>query len=141
MRAPVWDESLKCGIPAIDAEHRQLIEAMNDLYVACYINPVPDDIRAFTERLIEATKAHFAHEEAEMRRVGHPDLEGHRAEHRELLRDITGIRDHCTERLDATSAQHLLDHLRGWLIVHIQTYDRNLGPAMTGTARTPTTSP
>ncbi len=129
MRAPVWDDSLKCGIAEIDAEHKQLIEAMNDLYIACYINPAPDDIRAFTDRLIEATRSHFAHEEAEMRRSRHPDLKGHQAEHRELLRDVTAIRDRCTERLDATSAQHLLDHLRNWLIVHIQTYDRTLASA------------
>lgn len=126
MHAPVWNDSLSVLFDSVDSDHRQLIEAMNDLFVACYIGQPPEEIRAFIDRIIEATRRHFIREEALMRRIGHEDLEGHRAEHQTLLREIGDIRNAYVERLEPERARAFLDHLRNWLMIHIETRDKQI---------------
>ena len=140
MKAPVWEERFSVGIPEIDADHRRLIEMMSDLFVMSVIDRNLEETQILLDRLIDATLAHFAHEEGLMRRWAYPNFEQHRAEHRILITEIETLRDEWSKRLDVESAMAVLRFLRDWLIGHIEAEDRKLArlsQAMPGTVPVP----
>jgi hemerythrin-like metal-binding protein len=96
-----WDPQPETGIDVIDAQHRTLIEAMNDLAEAFRAGRAADQARGSLAFLAQHGGEHFQTEERFMWAMGYPDLAAHRAEHAEL-----------TQRLQGLQARHL----RGYLV-------------------------
>jgi hemerythrin len=80
-------ENYVVGLPAIDDDHRQLVQAINriaaDIEEASYALCV----ELFGD-LETAAEAHFAREEEILERLGYPEIERHRAYHAELIRRL-----------------------------------------------------
>ena len=116
-----WSEGLSLGVPVIDEQHRRLVDL---------INAVGDSLRDDTQRgggavmqeLIRHTELHFRTEEALMHAHGAHNAERHRQEHRVLLSDLRSL----GAGLEATSVMLALQHLKAWLVRHIDTSDREL---------------
>ena len=72
-----WKDFYRVNNPLLDSEHKQIIENINELYVA--MNSPMDSVakKHVLERLVEYTQTHFDHEEKIMQEVDYPDFAAH----------------------------------------------------------------
>jgi hemerythrin-like metal-binding protein len=120
----VWKDFYSVSHPALDAEHRQIIETINDLYVA--MNGPTDSTakKRALERLVQYTQTHFANEEKIMQEAGYPDLAAHKVSHDGMKKQTLGLRTHLT----SVTAKDVLVFLKKWWLDHIQGEDKNYAP-------------
>jgi hemerythrin len=120
-----WTSAVEIGHPGIDAQHKrlfQLAEAVAESLVKS-ADHKPDPARL--QALIEFAKEHFAFEEGLMRSAGYPEVERHAKYHVSLLSEL---KTYCarTDRGMNTNPVSLIDFLWNWLLLHIDTADRDL---------------
>ena len=86
-----WKDFYTVNDPSLDAEHKQIIENINELYAA--MNSVADSAvkKHVLERLVQYTRTHFDHEEKIMQEAGYPDLVAHKALHDDMRRRTIGL--------------------------------------------------
>lgn len=82
----VWRPEFECGEPCIDAAHRALFEAVNELLLSGADERDRGEISASVVPLLAALRAHFAEEVAIMRKRGYDLVDQHEAEHTVLLK-------------------------------------------------------
>lgn len=140
-----WQESWTLGIELVDAEHRSLVDGVNQLAARFTRDPaqaaeplrVADGdalgdpasehvaLMAALELLAEQAREHFKHEEALMRAIDYPELASHRSEHALLLAEyIEMVRDlerQSQTRLDSETVQSL----HHWLVSHMVGADKD----------------
>ncbi len=122
-----WSDSLVIDEGFIDHQHRQLIDAINDLHrrvVAGEAARVPE-VLSF---LAIYADLHFAEEERWMARCGYTDVDRHRALHRGFIARVEAFRLECAG--GGTMDQGVLEFLRGWLTSHIMGADRAFAPVL-----------
>ena len=71
----VWRDFYSVNEPSLDAEHRQIIESINELYDAWESPAATAATKHVLDRLVQYTHTHFDHEEKVMRDVGYPKAE------------------------------------------------------------------
>ncbi len=126
-----WREEFSVGDPAVDHEHRELIDLVNAAAGAIRDDSSPSQLdRAFGD-LLRAISAHFAHEEQQMRDSRYDETDPHKQDHERLLdalRDIMDDQAHDPDR----SAEALVKVLDDWFTGHFATHDarlhKKLGP-------------
>jgi hemerythrin-like metal-binding protein len=74
-------------------------------------------------QLADYADRHFSAEEAIMKRVGYPDLAGHKMAHDQFRADIARFRREF-DKDQATLDDYLLNYLKSWFIRHVLTADR-----------------
>jgi hemerythrin-like metal-binding protein len=130
--APIeWKPEYSVGDPAVDHEHRELIELVNTTAGDILDRrPEADIARGFGD-LFRAISAHFAHEERQMREAGYGGLATHKADHERLLDVLRDIMDGGTAE-PTGSADRLVATLESWFADHFRVHDgplhRVLGP-------------
>jgi len=77
-----WTQEMELGIPEIDAQHRKLVEMLNDFYRELEEGQEEEAVRRFFEELGRYVEEHFKYEEEFMERIGFPELESHKRTHR-----------------------------------------------------------
>lgn len=132
--APIaWKPEYSVGDPAVDHEHRELVDLVNAA-AAAILDGRPDaDIDRGLGDLYRAISAHFAHEELQMRRASYDEFPPHKADHERLLDVLRDLMDGVDPAAgpDATAAR-LTAALEAWFTDHFRTHDarlhRRLGP-------------
>lgn len=123
----VFDKSLETGNGAIDAQHRQLIDATNKLLTACSVGKGRSEIENTLIFLNDYIIKHFGDEEKLQLKYGYPDYAVHKKLHEEFKKTV---RDIAAEyERDGTSIQlvsRVNSAVGGWLITHIKTIDKKL---------------
>lgn len=117
-----WSEGLCVGVTTIDDQHRRLTAVINELYQAYAAgkdNAVIGDIVA---ALADYVASHFGAEEALMTQTAYPDIEAHKAEHREFLDKTVGFLVDSAEGREELSTE-VLDYLTDWWLKHISGTD------------------
>jgi len=122
----VWKDFYSVDNPLLDAEHKQIIENINELYVA--MNGPMDSVakKRVLERLVQYTQTHFDHEEKIMQEVDYPDLAAHKALHDDMRRQTIELRTHLT----LVTARDVLVFLKDWWLDHIQGEDKKYASYM-----------
>lgn len=132
-----WSDTLKLGVPAMDADHRQLLELTNDFLAAAEDQARFGRLAEILGALITRTRAHFTAEEMLLDRNSYPHLAGHKAEHARLLNEAQMLHDRfiAFEQGGApepdgigTLVLETADYLQRWLIDHIIADDRPYRP-------------
>lgn len=125
-----WKPEFSVGDPAVDHEHRELVELVNTAAAAILDGRPDTDVDDCLGDLMRAISAHFAHEEKQMRRAGYDELGPHKADHERLLDALRDIMD--GSRDIPSAADRLSATLEAWFADHFQTHDarlhRRLGP-------------
>jgi len=86
-----WAPAMSVGNEILDRDHRALIGLVNQLSLPA--NRADRTVLEFVlDELVDYTVAHFAREEAHMRRIGFADRERHEAIHRGLSKELLDIR-------------------------------------------------
>jgi hemerythrin len=119
----IWDKHLSVGTPSIEAQHKLLVEALNELHNAVMRGESRTVTGLLLRTFIAYTRNHHTSEEALMARVGYPDLSQHRALHRELMENLESQLAHI-DRGEGVVSIEFLHFLRDWLANHIQKVDR-----------------
>jgi len=113
-------------VPAIDTQHRQLVDIINQLHTAMSQGAGPDVLGGLIDTLIEHTRTHFRDEERLMTDAGFPGLAKHKAEHDRLLQHIVDLAQRFRAG-DALLSFAVMIELKGWALVHIEKFDIALG--------------
>jgi hemerythrin-like metal-binding protein len=82
------------------------------------------DLPAHLDAILEAIRAHFVREEAEMERVGVPILHCHKGQHAALLEEAGKLRE-AFSRAEARMQRHLIGFVLAQMVAnHIATIDQ-----------------
>ena len=120
-----WLDSFEIGIPAIDHEHRELVDLINTCHDQLVTDPRSTDVGDFLGRIFDRITAHFSHEEIEMLRLEFPEYWPHKADHERLLDELRSIMstwNACSDFDDAS----LASRLEQWFMIHFRTFDARL---------------
>ncbi len=126
-----WRPEFSVGDPAIDFEHKELIDLVN-VAAAEILDGSPEaDVERALGDLLRSVSSHFAHEEHQMRAAGYDQLTDHKDDHERLIDALRDIMD--DEDLTApAAADRLTKVLEAWFTDHFRTHDarlhRQLGP-------------
>lgn len=115
---------LETGNELIDSEHKELIDAINNLLLACGEGKGRGEICKTLEFLNDYIAYHFSDEEKLQRQYGYPDYENHKRYHEEYKRIVAGILNEF-EQGGATVAlvSKTNQAIAGWLLNHIKKED------------------
>ncbi len=120
-----WKDEYSVGVPAVDEEHRGLIDLINSLYDGMRLNEREPDVMAFLGEIYARIASHFALEELLMRRHEYDELRDHKRDHERLLEEIRDIMDDYDDGklLDEDELARRLD---AWFSEHFRTKDARL---------------
>lgn len=127
-----WKPSFSLGIPAVDLEHREMISAINDVYGKLQAqSPAPAAIDAVLGEIHAGISAHFALEEAIMRRANYDEYAAHKEDHEALLDQIRDLMDIFSDD-PQRGGEELERRLSDWFGEHFSSYDARLHHALNG---------
>ena len=118
-------KQLSFGIASIDREHAGQLGLLNDLKAAVRSGADDSLVYAILNELVEHTNLHFLSEELAMRLHAYEAYESHLLEHQRLLVEVQNLKRSLATGM-ATDKHSLIEALRSWLVVHIQTADKAL---------------
>ena len=123
----VMNESkeLTFGVSTMDTEHAGQLSLLNDLKAAVRNGADDSLIYALLNELVEHTNLHFLSEQLAMKLHAYEAYESHLQEHERLLREVQNLKSGLATGT-ATDKHSLIEALRGWLTIHIQTTDKAL---------------
>ena len=120
-----WKNHYSVGVDAVDHEHRELIELINQLHESLLAGSQEPKVAAFLGEIFRAISAHFALEERFMSEHRYDQFAEHKQAHEQLLEEIRDIMDGYDADPDAASNQ-LSDRLDAWFTLHFRTHDARL---------------
>lgn len=127
-----WSDEFKLGLPAIDAEHKDLLDVCNQFLDAVLAGQSVEQLARILDSMILRTRAHFLSEERMLDRNGYPGLVVHKAEHERLLLQAEALQDRYADAAQAEEIASLTletaHFLQTWLLDHIRTNDRPYRP-------------
>jgi hemerythrin-like metal-binding protein len=116
---------LSFGVASMDREHAGQLSLLNDLKAAVRSGADNSLVYALLNELVEHTNLHFLSEQLAMRLHAYEAYESHFLEHQRLLVEVQNLK-HSLATGTATDKHSLIEALRSWLVVHIQTADKTL---------------
>jgi hemerythrin len=117
-----WNPGYSVGIDAIDFEHQQLIDTINELHEQLDRPDGRQTVPGFFGELLREISAHFALEEKIMRDMKYQQLKQHKENHEELLDEIRDIMD-AFEQSEEIDSVELAMRLDKWFTHHFKTHD------------------
>ncbi len=139
----VWSGVFAIGHKAIDAEHRLLVDAINEIHAAEHAGQTLDQLIAQLNDLLAATERHFDRENSVMQKLQHgPKLsEAKRIAFLKALGDVAmdehlSAHEHELSKLksiigaigsgDDLSRSNPCSELGDWFVQHVIKYDAHL---------------
>lgn len=122
-----WSDSFHLGVPSIDAQHRNLVDLINDLYAVRANGEGRDALLRVLNRLVDYTFDHFQHEEDMLRRFEYPEFDGHSRKHESLRERVRGLKQGF-DLGESNVEGRLFGLLKEWLVTHILEEDRRYVP-------------
>jgi methyl-accepting chemotaxis protein/hemerythrin len=116
---------LTFGYASMDSEHLGQLGLLNDLKAA--VRSGADDVvvYALLNELMEHTNLHFLSEQLLMKLHAYEAYASHFSEHERLLAEVQDLKRNLATGT-AADKQSLIEALRNWLLIHIQTADKTL---------------
>lgn len=121
-----WSDDLSVGIEEIDAQHKVLVDLVNQMHDAIHRRRGSEVVRDVLEKLADYTRIHFAVEESLMRILGYPDYDGHKELHEQLIAHMVELQ-HKVDTGKTAIGFELMHFLKVWLTKHIMESDREYG--------------
>ena len=106
------------GIAAIDTQHAELVSRLNRLYELRTEGHGQEMLLMALADLIKVARHHFTYEERLLEQHNYEDLEAHRAEHAELLRQAEGLENELRHN-GLNFSNHVMALIKDWLFVHM----------------------
>jgi methyl-accepting chemotaxis protein len=122
-----WNDRIKIGIEIFDAQHKKLVQMINNLHRAMKTSQAGSTVGRILNELVEYTQTHFKAEEDAMRKHGYQDLAAHRKKHQDLIEKVIDTRKKMASG-NAMLSMDVMAFLKDWLIHHIQGTDKEYAP-------------
>lgn len=120
-----WTEELATGNAVIDAQHKSIFKAANDMLIACQEGRGRELVGKTISFLERYVVEHFQAEEKLMKESAYTGCARHAAEHREFMESFAGIREQFDKEGESLSIIVNTNHaLVRWLTSHIKKSDR-----------------
>ena len=120
-----WADDLVIDNGAIDQDHRQLVDLVNELHTATNLGRGQEIVSKILDALIGYTADHFQREENLMVASKFPNLANHKLGHDQFMEDICSLQNKFTAG-SLTVASQLSTVLRDWLSIHIRRDDKEI---------------
>jgi len=124
-----WNNSMSVGNPAIDQDHRTLIQYVNEMHSAMAAGKGKEIVGNILTKLVKYTQEHFGREEIIWKAGGYVDFDRHKQAHADLLRTVAEFKG----KFDKGAVLLTLDvmnFLRDWLTNHILKADKAAAQAI-----------
>ncbi len=121
-----WSPQYRVNVSAIDQQHQQLVQMLNDLYTAMVERRSAEGVRAALKRMDDYAIEHFSVEERHMFDLRYPERAEHEKQHRRFMHKTQELRDRLATGKLVLSLE-LISYLRDWLTQHILHTDKRLG--------------
>ena len=129
-----WFEELISGIAEMDRQHRLIISSINEIYAACDKNESKEKLLDLINNFDGYINKHFETEEKYAELYNFPKLAELKSEHEFFKNLYLHLRYHShyydvssgTYTYVYTYVIHLTKTLEEWLIVHLNTIDKEL---------------
>ena len=125
MKLIEWRDEFSLGIPAVDHEHRELIELINTLFEEYSKKESRTSVLDFLGELHAGIAAHFALEERIMRERGYDQYLAHKTDHEKLLDEIRDFMDDYEDK-DDFPKDYFNELLHSWFVGHFRDMDARL---------------
>ena len=123
-------------VATMDREHAGQLSMFNDLKKAVRSGADDSLVYALLDELVEHSNLHFLSEQLAMKLHAYEAYESHLLEHERLMTEIRKLKDGLA--IGTAADKHsLIEALRSWLVVHIQTADQQLAEYLSTRAPTP----
>lgn len=119
-----WQAEYSVGIDTIDRQHKEILGYINRLTAALDSGDRWHVSHYLLIQITDFIKVHFAVEEALLEIIGYPDLDEHRASHREIVAHITSLQ---MKAVREDISVELVQFLRDWFIGHVLKSDKQYG--------------
>ncbi|MCO5164040.1 MAG: bacteriohemerythrin [Mesorhizobium sp.] len=120
-----WKDHYSVGVEAVDHEHRELIEFINQLHDDLLAGTQEPLVTAFLGEILRAISAHFALEERFMFECRYDQFTEHKQAHEQLLEELRDIMDRFEADPRGASRQ-LSRRLDAWFTLHFKSHDARL---------------
>lgn len=121
-----WSDDMSVGNRYIDADHRKIIDIINQLHDAMRDGGGSEVVvKKVIFELIVYTKGHFQREEVQMKAIGFAGFEAHKREHELLLDQLTKLSQEFKEN-PLNKSIKISKFLYTWLMRHIIRSDMEL---------------
>jgi hemerythrin len=128
-----WDKSFSVGSPVLDADHRKLIDILNQIYDAWQQNSSTVELGRLFDELLDYTDGHFTREEAKLSSRNYGDLDRHHAAHERLRELVMAFRSrHLAGQQADKLTEEMAKFLKSWLVDHILEEDMKYRSLFTG---------
>lgn len=127
----VWDDSIKTGVPAVDVQHKVIIDTFNELeqHLAQGIKVIT--VKKTLTFLKYYAEWHFDREEKCMDRYRCPVAEINKNAHKAFLEKFTRMYQELQQTEDAEGmARRIHAELSDWLVSHIKGVDAKLAASV-----------
>lgn len=114
-----WGEHMSVGVAELDADHENIIIALNELVAAHDRHLGRDAIDALFGQLMQVVLSHFAREERAMADCDYDGLAYHASEHRRIHERLLEIQEHELHAEEATVRAEVREFLTNWLYGHV----------------------
>lgn len=121
-----WRPEFEIGFAEVDADHAQLVDAINGLVHKLGESPSEALVHDVLDEIYARIEAHFALEEEIMRAHGYDQYEDHKADHEFLLDEIHAVRKSIGEGSDSLHGELLTRRVTCWFTEHFKTRDLRL---------------
>lgn len=118
-----WRDEYSVGIESIDNDHKRLLNLINQLQTAVHYQTGEQFEREALDAVVDYTRGHFQREEELMESHDYPELEAHRAEHRQMIERVDGMLEEY-RRNPQSGLEDAVQYLKNWLIHHINGTDQ-----------------
>lgn len=122
-----WDDKFFTGIRLIDDQHKTLVQLINNLHDAMMIGKGKQAVSKVIQELVDYTVSHFSTEEKFMIKYSYPWMLPHRSEHKKFVDKVSEFQKGYNEGKMSLSIE-IMNFLKDWLVNHIQSTDKKLGP-------------
>ncbi len=120
----IWSDRYSVGIARIDAQHRKLVDLINELHEAMLAGRGNAVIEKTLDALAAYTVSHFASEEGLMKQCAYPGYAEQKAEHEKLLAQLKLLQEKSRGKGGIALTLELASFLKHWLIDHIAALDK-----------------
>lgn len=122
-----WSQKLEIGVPAIDTQHKELVNRINLLLEASSKGKGKEEIEGLLNFLASYVVTHFSSEEQQMVRSAYPGYAAHRELHQAFIAELNKLKQQFqTSGATATLTIALQRQVMDWLLQHISKEDQLL---------------
>ncbi|MBC7950400.1 MAG: hemerythrin family protein [Rhodospirillaceae bacterium] len=128
-----WTPEFSVGQKVLDADHRKLIDILNQIYDAWQEHSSTLELGRLFDELMDYTDNHFTREESKLSAHDYDDLTRHHAAHERLRELVMAFRSrHLAGQQADKLTEEMAKFLKSWLLDHILEEDMKYRKLFTG---------